>query len=236
VSEKDTSKSLTDNEKDFERSVKSHDEIVSLINDIDKYERELDEVSTPFPSFPQEIEEPLTYHDLTPETTVREITEKDLPPGKTTLRLRWRKKAKQEKTKRHFKQLFKRQPQHPSDKDSLKKRLYYGITGSSEPVSTFTLKLDEEGNLTGFNIKEPTPSFKTIVKTFGTKVKGRLSRKSKGESEGEPEEKKGIKGKLAGIVKRGKKSSEGEGEKTGRFSGIGSKIKGVIPKRGKKEE
>lgn len=212
-------------------SVKTHDEIIELLNDLEQYEQDIDESLSSLPSLTDFNEEQLSVGELTPETTQQEIT----PPKQETkpkLHLRWRKKIKEQKEPRKNK-LFSRKPKQPKDKISFKRRLYTAITGSEEPLSTFSLHLDEKGQLSGFNIKDPSPSFREVFSLFRSKLKKRLSKPSK-----DGGDKTGVVGKITGIFRRGKSGEKESSEKSGKFSGLTSKlgkIKNVIPKRNKGE-
>jgi hypothetical protein len=112
---------------------------------------------------------------------------------------------------------------------SLPEEKRFHLLPPREPRGTFTLRLDDKGNLVGFNIKEPAPKLSVQLKQFIAS-----KRKTKTPKE-EQEPVKGIKGKLLRLLpKRGKKSEESE-DQQGRFSGIISKIKNIIPSRKKSE-
>jgi len=98
----------------------------------------------------------------------------------------------------------------------LQKQVEELIDDSMLQQSTFTLRLDEKGNLVGYNLKKPKP----------------LKAPKQETSAPEPEV-KGVKGKILRVVSkiRRKKSSKEGGSK---LSGIGGKLKGIIPRRSKK--
>ena len=92
-----------------------------------------------------------------------------------------------------------------------------------KPQGTFTLKIDDEGNLVGFPIKK--------VKSKEKKKKHLLAF-GKEKSEGEKtEEITGFKGKIKNIFSRGKSESSGEGGS--KISNVVGKIKGIFSRKTK---
>lgn len=87
------------------------------------------------------------------------------------------------------------------------------------PRATFTLNIDNSGNLVGFDI--PNPNQQNLIKSIVSAIKNKSKSSSKEESAP-----KGIVGKITGIfTKIIPKKGEGESES----SGIFGKIKGILP-------
>ena len=89
------------------------------------------------------------------------------------------------------------------------------------PRATFTLKIDNSGNLVGFNI--PNPDQQNLIKHIVSIIKNKS--KSSSEEESAP---KGIVGKITGIFTK-IIPRKGEGESESESSGIFGKIKGILP-------
>jgi hypothetical protein len=91
--------------------------------------------------------------------------------------------------------------------------------------STFSLQLDENGNLVGLPIKKP--KLKTEKKGWFF-----FRRKDQGATAGQPEEEpaKGMKGKLTRVVSKLRRNKSSDGESTGGFVG---KIKGIFRRKSK---
>lgn len=88
--------------------------------------------------------------------------------------------------------------------------------------STFTLTLDNEGNLVGFPLKKPIPPKEKRGFLF--------FRKKSGSEHTEETPAKGIKGTLLRVASRFKRKKSAEGESSG---GIGGKIKGIMKRKPK---
>ena len=197
--------------------VLTHEEILELFKDLEQFEEELPQAIPEVPSttsIQPEIEKPeIKQPEEKQEVIFQEV------PAKKKLKLRRKIKEKEKHRLRFLKKTGKDQPRENK----------FHLLPEREPHGTFTLRLDPEGNLVGFNIKEPAPKLSVQIKQFIAS-----KRKAKAPKE-EKEPAKGIKGKLLRLIpKRGGKKEE-EGEKQGRFSGIVSKIKNIIPSRKTKE-
>ena len=200
-----------------EDRVKTHREILKLFSELEEFEQEL----------PQGLPEVTPFDIIHPEPELidreepEHIIDEHRRPKK---RLQFHSNLKgEEKIRRRF--LRKTGKQQP-------KTRHVHLLPKREPHGTFTLRLDETGNLVGFHVKEPVPKIADQFKDFVKK-----HRKTKAPAENQ-EPAKGIKGKLLRLIpKRGSKKEEGA-EPSGRFSGITSKlknIKNVIPSRKNKE-
>jgi len=188
-------------------TLKTHDEILNLFKEIEtieeniKKQEHIEETVIHPDGSEQEIEfidvQEVEFIDITDETT-KEVPFQEVPTDK---------KPERPKEKRFF---------HL-------KRKKIGVTkDTQEPLkpikSTFTLKIDDQGNLAGLNVKRPRP--KKEKKPFKFKLFKRGEAKESAPDETETKE---IPGKIKGIfskLKRGK-SGESKGE------GGGSKISGI---------
>jgi len=206
--------------------VKTHEEILKLIEDVRLAEAKVKNL--------EEFKK-ASYEQLTVlrhmEPPVKELEEPNdesqlsKPPDETSAPL-------QSKPKRSFLKRIQK-PESPSEK----KTKWFAFLEQEKPdaaelepsseleqqpeeftiqSSTFVLQLDTNGNLVGFPMKKPH-------------IRKNIEQGNE-ESEGEPE--KGIKGKLKrlGSLFRRKKSEESESS-----GGIGEKIKGIFKRKNKEE-
>lgn len=178
------------NKKEISRT-KTHDEILKLLKEIESIEDKLKSTETiadrsVLPKF-VEIENPETPGELSKEIqspgipTESELMEKD----------RTQKKEKQ-KRKIHF---------------ALKPHRKKKPNGRLKPSnSTFTLRIDDQSNLVGFNIKKPKPKVESKYRRIF------LLQKATPKESGDEKttEELGIKGKINGIFSRIKPKSYGE--------------------------
>ena len=98
----------------------------------------------------------------------------------------------------------------------LQKQVEELVDESMLQQSTFTLRFDDKGNLVGYNLKKPKPP-----------------KEQKQETAAPEPEAKGVKGKIKRVfskIRRKKSLKEGGS----RMSGIGGKLKGIVPRRSKK--
>ncbi len=230
--------STQDNE---EQKIKSHLDILRMLDELDVIEHRLlqfEEIQEPIQTTVETLEvEPLVT--ITPEITIPtpEQPEEKKPHRNIIFKIRFRRKKQEKPTeivpepKHRFIQRLRRKKDNlgetPGDLAA------QGEIPAPKPMNgTFTLRLDDEGNLIGFPIKKPVqkPEKKhRRLLPFGKK-------KSEGENETEqPQEPaKGFKGKIKRITSRFKRSKKQKGEKGtgGKFS----KILNKLPKRGKGKE
>lgn len=222
-------------------SVKSHEEILELFQEIEQIEQELK--NPDISSEPKEIissDEEQLHPESQKETiteTANDISRKKkksfkkmfTPREKKKFRIKKRVKEKKSvKQKPAKKKLFKKTKKPSVDKEK-----------SLDPIhSTFTLKLDKSGNLVGLEIpqaKKPKQKFslKTVLK--------KKSKKSDSEKI-QPSDVKGIKAlpvKLKGLVshipflskKLSNKDKPASDSKTSKLSSIPKKIKGIFSKK-----
>ncbi len=226
--------STQDNE---EQKTKSHLEILRMLDELDVIEHRLlnfEETQEPIQTTVETLET-APQVPVTPEITIptpEQATEKKPHRNIFKIKIRRKKQEKPAKTKpEHKHRLIQRLRRK---KDNLGKTpedlATQGEIPAPKPMhGTFTLHLDEEGNLIGFPIKKPVPKPEKKHRRllpFGKK-------KSEGENETEQpkEPAKGIKGKIKRITSRFKRS-KGEKGSEGRFS----KLKNKLPKRGKGKE
>jgi len=221
-----------------EQKIKSHLDILRMLDELDIIEHRLlqfEETQEPIQTTVENLEA-APQVTVTPEIT---ISTPEQPEEKKPHRNIFKIKIKRKKEQKPAKTV-------PEHKHRLIQRLrrkkdYLGETPEDlaaqgeipapKPMrGTFTLHLDDEGNLIGFPIKKPVPKPEKKHRRllpFGKK-------KSEGENETEqPQEPvKGIKGKIKRITSRFKRS-KGEKGSGGKFSKILSKIP-IIGKRKEK--
>ena len=183
----------TDFQQDQIEPVKTHEEILQLIEEIKEIERSFDEI---------EIEEPLIqeWETLKPETTQEEVK---IIPIKSEI--------EEGKKKKHA--LFRIKRRSRSEVKRIKREKQY---------ATFKLRFDEQGNLVNLDFRKSKPKSEKTKSKFKLPINlKKLIRKGKGESETTEEspagEKKGIGGKLKnvlGMVSKLKNAIPGRGKKT----------------------
>lgn len=223
MSEKIVKDIYKDEKQQLTQDIKSHKEIISLLDEIEEIEQEIEQSFSTFPSLLEPTESTTVLGEIADYPIFQEV---ELPKQET--------ESNDAKKQRFFqkKGLLSREPKKPQDKIQFKKRLHHFFTGSEEPLSTFTLTLDAQGQLLGFNIKEPSPAFKQIFTGFLQRFKQKRS-----ESSDDSSKKRNVFSGIIQKIKRNKKS-EKEDKSSSRFSGIVSKIlkiKKVIPGLRKKE-
>lgn len=185
-------------ESDFEQEqiapVKTHEEILELIEEIKEIEREFDNFELEMPSDQK-------WEPVKPEIIVEEA--QPIPI---------KSEIEEGKKKKHA--LFRIKRRSKPEVQRIKRQRQY---------ATFKLRLDEQGNLINLDFRKPEPRSKKSKGKFKIPFNlKKLRRRGKEETESTEatptEEKKGIGGKLKGVL-----------------GGI-SKLKNVIPGRGKKTE
>jgi hypothetical protein len=171
--------------------IKTHDEIIELLKEIESIEDKLKSTETiadtpVLPTF-VEIENPEIPGELSKETQSQEIqTESEL-----TEKIRIQKKEKQ-KRKIHF---------------TSKLRRKIKPNGRLKPSSsTFTLRIDDQSNLVGFNIKKPKPKAESKHRQILPFKKGTPNKSG----DEKTTEELGIKGKIKGIFSQIKPKSYSE--------------------------
>jgi len=182
-------------ESDFDQEtlspVKSHEEILQLIQEIKEIEKEFDRI---------EVEEPLMeeWKTVTPDTIAEEA--KPIPI---------KSEIEDGKKKKHA--LFRIKRRSRSEVKRIKREKRY---------ATFKLRFDEQGNLVNLDFRKPKPKKAKGKFKLPINLK-KLRRKDKGETESTEEapaeEKKGIGGKLKGalgILGKLKNAIPGRGKKT----------------------
>ena len=184
-------------ESDFDQEtlspVKSHEEILQLIQEIREIEKEFDRI---------EVEEPLVeeWKTVTPDTIAEEA--KPIPI---------KSEIEDGKKKKHA--LFRIKRRNRSEVKRIKREKQY---------ATFKLRFDEQGNLVNLDFRKPKPKPEKTKGKFKLPINlKKLRRKDKGETESTEEapaeEKKGIGGKLKGalgILGKLKNAIPGRGKKT----------------------
>jgi len=217
-------------QKKVSASLKSHEEILDLFREVETIE--------------QNIKNPESFDEtvITPDIIGQEISQE----GKTGEIIKKShiseeslKKEKKLKfkflSKRHKKKEMKEPKKRWFKSRKLKVKKIKEAQGElTLKKSTFTLRIDKQGNLVGLNIKKPK------VKKEKTKLRFKLFKKGKGkEAKPTEQEIKGIKGipvKIKGVFSKIKlkKSSERSGEKEGsKIAGSVGKIKGIFSKKSK---
>jgi len=215
--------------------MKTHEEIQQLFRELKELE---DRIKNPVIS---DIvpEQPIIQHQEVPLEVFKEVPEeptKEVPPPSTKVKKKSREKKKektQKKNRLHLKKTEKT-PEHKKKRLFQRKKKAMGegvevtpelqkqfeelVDESIKEQSTFTLRFDDKGNLVGYNLKKPKPVKQPKQKT---------------EPSAPAPEAKGIKGKLKRVTSKLRPKRSGK-EGGSRFSGIGGKLKGIIPKRSKK--
>lgn len=211
-------------------ALKSHNEILDLFKELETIEENVKN--------PEVIEEIIIKPDIAKQeieqTDITGEIEKDLDTSEDSV-----KKEKNHKLQFLSKLRKKKKPKEPG-KRFLKLRRFKSIKtedihGELKPIkSTFTLKINDQGNLIGLNIKKP------ITKKEKKPLRLKLFKKGAAKEEAPAvTDVKGIKGipvKIKGLFSkiRLKKSeasnSEGGGSK---ISGVAGKIKGIFSRKSK---
>jgi len=223
-----------DNQNDDSSKVKTHEEIMKLFKDSESIEAKVKN-SEEFKK--DTIESKAFYPELEPPLQKPEEAIEEQQSTEPTGEIPHKKKEKQ-------KQLFLKRTEKPEIQNERETNWFSFLKKEKNnppelepstiveqqaqeikiPRSTFTLQLDNDGNLVGFPIKKPH---------LEQGKKGWLFSKSKTQSEGvesEEETVKGIKGKLKHVIStlRRKKSEESESS-----VGISEKITGIFRRKNK---
>lgn len=220
-------------EKKDSAGVKTHEEIVALFRELKTLEERIKN-----PELLDLIEPEIVFEEVQPSESFEEkeipsespIEPEEMPSEKKEKRRRFpslklpRKERREGKKsgriwwRKDFIENLK-----PSELTEIERQLEEPFEEKKPVVSTFTLQLDEEGNLVGFILKKPKlPKEKKV----GSRFQRRGGEEAKRETEEETEP--GMKGKLKRLVSKlwRRKSSEEDSD-----GGIVSKIKGVFSRR-----
>ena len=224
--------------------LKTHDEILELIKEIESIEDKFKYLEvTPENHIGKEIvNQELEQTEATGELTgkphisadqtkseLKEITHPDKRKDKKhrinfPIGIHWRKEARWPK----IGNFLKRIKVNPSgiktpELTELQNQLESSEVGLRPGNTTFTLRIDDQGRLMGYNIKKPkSEGGHRRILPFG---KGTTEESGAKEAE-EP----GIKGKIKGLFSRIKPKQSGESGGS-KVSSLLGKIKGILPKR-----
>lgn len=188
--------------------VKTHDEILGLLKEVESIEDKLKSTETTLETVDEPVFIEVEQAEMTGEIE-KEIQFIEVPTESKTKEKVQTQETEKQKRKIHF--MFKsRRKKKPK--------------GELEPGnSTFTLRIDDQSNLVGFNIKKPKPQVKSKHRRFLPFKRGF----SKGSEDEKTTEESGIKGKIKGIFSRLKSKASGE-EGGSKISNILGKIKGIF--------
>jgi len=191
--------------------VKTHEEILEMIEEIKEFEKRFDlqdfgEFST--------VEE---WKEVEPDREFREIEQErwtEVAPEITeeVKSIPIKSETELEKDKKRKNILFRIKRRSSSEVHKLKREVKY---------ATFKLRFDEQGDLVNTDLKKPKPKEKTKSKfkiPLKFRKKGKEEKTTESKEETPKEEKEGIGSKLKGA-----------------FGNLG-KLKNAIPGRGKKSE
>jgi len=219
-----------------ERKIKTHEEIAELLKEL-----ELLEERFTYPELVRETRDGYEVVEEVPEETeelpsgneVKEETEKEPELEKRrsifSVKLRRRKKLQKPEVQEKHQRIILWRTKKQKFKETEKRDETLGeatltkkIGEVTTPTGTFTLRIDDEGNLIGFNIKKPRPKTE--------KKQRRMSPFKQKKGTSEEAEVSGRLGKLKGLFSRVRKSKEtgGESEKTGiktKLSGLLSRVR-----------
>jgi len=211
-----------ENQKENPSKVKTHEEILQLFHDVqlaeekvrnpETFKRNKTESKDFFPvteppsKTPEEVVD--QYQTLDPQG---EIPYKKIEEQQHSFLRRTEEPGKHAEKKTKWFAFFKKEERGPLDPE-LPLTVEHPELEKNISSSTFTLQLDEEGNLVGFPHKKPHPGKKT----------------AQGTDELEEEPAKGIKGKLRQFTSKLRRKKSEEPEPGG---GIGDKIKGIFKRR-----
>lgn len=243
-----------DDEKE-ETKVKSHHEIAELLDELATLEEHYTKhefnqaVQAEYKSILQP-EEPQAPPAPVHEPSVED--QKQAPPPEKKPRffsvtIHRKHHTKPPKLETHHRRIFFRrtqkelphQPETSEDQPPLAETVQK--TKRVKPIKgTFTLTIDDDGNLHGFRMKKPHPEKEKRSWHLPQLPHLPLRRKKSETTEGEePTEKTGIPAKIKGLFLRFRREkSEEETESKisgliGKLKGIAPKIKGIIPRRSK---
>ncbi len=210
-------------------SLKSHEEILNLFKELETIEENvknpevIEEIIIQPDIAKQEVEQTDITGEIEKEPDISEDSEKK-HKHQFLSKLRKKKKLKEPKTKNRFLKLRKFKSIKTEDAQGELKQI----------KSTFSLKLNNQGELVGFNVKKPRQKKEKIP--LRIKLFKRGETKDKTPAEQEIKGIKGIPGKIKGIISKitsklplGKKG-ESSGSKT---AGISGKIKGIFSRKSK---
>ena len=208
-------------------ALKSHNEILDLFKELETIEENI--------KSPEVIEEIIIQPDISKQeieqTDITGEIEKDLDTLEDSVKKekkhklqflsKLRKKKKPKEPKKRFLKLRRLKPKENED-----------VQGELKPIkSTFTLRINDQGNLIGLNIKKPRS------KKEKKPLKLRLFKRGAAKEEAPAEtDVKGIPVKIKGLFskiklkKSGGSKSEGGGSK---ISGSAGKIKGIFSRKSK---
>lgn len=188
-------------------SVKSHDEILQLIREIEELEKRIQQ-------------DDFVEFQLVPETTkIHDLGEISPDASSDSLFYKSSKHHQATGQKKGLLHRWRSLDKEVSAKDRLEAFLH------PNPIrNVFVLRLTESGKLVGFNLKKPTPPHDK----FSLKIVFKRKSKTVGSAEAEPSL-KGIKGKLMGITSRFRWKGAGEGSSSA--AGALGKIKGIFSKK-----
>ena len=215
-----------------ERKTKTHDEILKLFEELDPLEehvRHLD-LSQDFQPLP-DTGTPTQIGELQPRP--EEEPEKKKHRIKILRRLRERKtpEEQKQKMKRVFFRRRKRERELSGEMPSEREEMLHP-SASVEPYGTFTLRIDDEGNLVGFPLRIPSPKPEKKARHLFPFRKKRTG-ETETEGAGAEETKSGLKAKLSRLIPRRRGArSEREGGRFSRLKGVFSRVR---RSRGKEE-
>lgn len=224
--------------------LKTHDEILELIKEIESIEDKFKylEVAPENHIGKEIVNQELEQIEATGELTgkphisvnqtkseLKEITHPDKRKDKKhkihfPIGIHWRKEARWPKIGNFLKRI-KVNPSRINTPEltELQNQLESSEVGLRPGNTTFTLRIDDQGRLMGYNIKKPkSEGGHRRILPFG---KGTTEESGAKEAE-EP----GIKGKIKGLFSRIKPKQSGESGGS-KVSSLLGKIKGVLPKR-----
>lgn len=194
------------NKKEISR-IKKHDEILELLKEIESIEDKIKNTEITVETFDEpvfiEVEQAEMNGEINKENYFIEVPIE----SETIEKVQIQKKEKQ-KRKIHF-----------TSKLHRKKK----PKGELKPSNTFTLKINDQSNLVGFNIKKPKPKAESKHRRILPFKKG-TPRESGDEK---ITEESGIKGKIKGIFSRIKPKASGK-EGGSKISNALGKIKGIF--------
>jgi hypothetical protein len=224
--------------------LKTHDEILELIKEIEsiedkfKYLGVAPENHIGEESVNQELEQTEATGELTGKSHIsasqtkselKEITHPDKRKDKKhkirfPIEIHWKKEIKWPKIGNFLKRI-KVNPRgiKTPELTELQNQLGSSEVGLRPGNTTFTLRIDDQGRLIGYNIKKPkSEGGHRRILPFG--------KSTTEESSAKEAEEPGIKGKIKGLFSRIKPKQSGESGGS-KVSSLLGKIKGVLPKR-----
>ena len=234
-----TQKDKTDHGK-ISSSIKSHEEILELFKEIETIEENIQ-------NFDSDVDAPLYSDDVPLEERDIDLEQQpeinsppiDKPTQKTHHTLFHRhkkKKIKKPTSHRHFfkKIKAKRNIKKDDELTQLQKQKKKSKNKLDRNSSTFTLKITDNGDLVGLNIKKhPLPQeHKGLKNLFSKKEGSKKQDTEKSEVKGLKAIPVKIKAIFSSITKRRSGKDAGESS-TSKISGISGKIKGIFSRKSK---